>query len=144
MTALSMKAATAWTNWQLCWQNVWQRSTDAQEELEALRILYDRLVAKITPCWTIWQNDSGSGWSRPVPINFNAGGLTNDTEQIAIVALLIAQSLINIRHLVDATVRRMVAQRRGCAMAPLLYWKRYATLRDPNTGRYVKKDKRNG
>ena len=28
--------------------------------------------------------------------------------------------------------------------AELLYWKRYATLRDPNTGRYVKKDKRNG
>ena len=26
--------------------------------------------------------------------------------------------------------------------AELLYWKRYATLRDPNTGRYVKKDKR--
>ena len=26
--------------------------------------------------------------------------------------------------------------------AELLYWKRYATLRDPNTGRYIKKDKR--
>lgn len=28
--------------------------------------------------------------------------------------------------------------------AELLYWKRYATLRDPSTGRYIKKDKRNG
>jgi hypothetical protein len=24
----------------------------------------------------------------------------------------------------------------------LLYWKRHATLRDPKTGRYIKKDKR--
>jgi hypothetical protein len=28
--------------------------------------------------------------------------------------------------------------------AELLHWKRHATLRDPKTGRYVKKDKRNG
>jgi hypothetical protein len=26
--------------------------------------------------------------------------------------------------------------------AELLFWKRHATLRDPKTGRYVKKDKR--
>jgi hypothetical protein len=28
--------------------------------------------------------------------------------------------------------------------AELLYWKRHATLRDPKTGKYVKKVKRNG
>ena len=26
----------------------------------------------------------------------------------------------------------------------LLYWKRHGLMRDPKTGRYVKKDKRNG
>lgn len=63
-------------------------------------------------------------------------------EQIAIIALLIAQALYI--YAIWLTQKSADAWRKAWLRdsAELLYWKRYATLRDPKTGRYVKKDKR--
>jgi len=65
-------------------------------------------------------------------------------EQIAIIALLIAQAL--------SIYALWLTQQSGewwrkawlRDSAELLYWKRNAILRDPLTGKYRKKDKRNG
>jgi len=64
--------------------------------------------------------------------------------QIALVALLIAQAV---------TLVLLYITKNECYdwrdmwlrdATELLHWKRHATLRDPKTGKYVKKDKRNG
>lgn len=63
-------------------------------------------------------------------------------EQIAMVALLIAQSLtlyaLWLTHQSGEWWRKAWLR----DSAELLYWKRHGLLRDPKTGRYVKKDKR--
>ena len=64
--------------------------------------------------------------------------------EIAIVALLIAQAVTLYALWLtkkDADQWRKAWLRDS---AELLYWKRYGLMRDPKTGRYVKKDKRNG
>jgi len=62
--------------------------------------------------------------------------------QIAIIMLLISQgvTLALLAKAIDraATWRSMWLR----DTSELLYWKRNAVLRDPNTGKYVKKDKR--
>jgi|DEB3_MinimDraft_2_1074329.scaffolds.fasta_scaffold00165_7 hypothetical protein len=65
-------------------------------------------------------------------------------EQIAIIALLIAQALSI--YAIWLTQQSGEWWRKAWLRdsAELLYWKRHATLRDPNTGKYIKKDKRNG
>ena len=62
--------------------------------------------------------------------------------QIAIIALLIAQAftLYLLWGLHSERDQWREAWLRDSA--ELLYWKRHATLRDPKTGRYIKKDKR--
>jgi hypothetical protein len=65
-------------------------------------------------------------------------------EQIAIIALLIAQAFtLALLWLTkeDADQWRTMWLRDA---TELLEWKRNAVQRDPKTGRYVKKDKRNG
>lgn len=63
-------------------------------------------------------------------------------EQIAIVALLIAQALSI--YALWLTQKSADAWRKAWLRdaAELLQWKRYGLMRDPKTGRYVKKDKR--
>jgi hypothetical protein len=65
-------------------------------------------------------------------------------EQIAIITLLAAQAAT--LYLLWLTKEDADQWRKAWLRdsAELLYWKRYATLRDPNTGKYIKKDKRNG
>ncbi len=63
-------------------------------------------------------------------------------EQIAIIALLIAQALSIYAIWLTQQSGEWFRKAWLRESAELLYWKRYATLRDPNTGRYVKKDKR--
>ncbi len=65
-------------------------------------------------------------------------------EQIAIIALLIAQALSIYAIWLTQQSGEWFRKAWLRDSAELLYWKRYATLRDPNTGKYVKKDKRNG
>lgn len=62
--------------------------------------------------------------------------------ELAIIALLL--SLAASIYAVWLTQKSADAWRKAWLRdsAELLYWKRYATLRDPNTGRYIKKDKR--
>ena len=63
-------------------------------------------------------------------------------EHIAIIALLSLQAVTLIilwRTHLDREWFRKAWTREA---AELLYWKRNATLRDPLTGRYVKKDRR--
>jgi len=65
-------------------------------------------------------------------------------EQIAIIALLAAQAFtLALLWLTkeDADQWRKTWLRDA---TELLYWKRHGLMRDPKTGRYVKKDKRNG
>jgi hypothetical protein len=63
-------------------------------------------------------------------------------EQIAIIGLLIAQAMTLyatwLAHQEGEWWRKAWVR----DSAELLYWKRYATMRDPKTGRYIKKDKR--
>jgi hypothetical protein len=63
-------------------------------------------------------------------------------EQIAIIALIAAQAA-TLAILWD-THRQYNWFRKAWIRdtKELLFWKRHATLRDPKTGRYVKKDKR--
>ena len=65
-------------------------------------------------------------------------------EQIAIIALLIAQALsiyaLWLTHQSGEWWRKAWLR----DSAELLEWKRNAVLRDPKTGKYIKKDKRNG
>ena len=63
-------------------------------------------------------------------------------EQIAIIALIAAQAA-TLAILWD-THRQYNWFRKAWTRdtKELLFWKRHATLRDPKTGRYVKKDKR--
>ena len=65
-------------------------------------------------------------------------------EQIAIIALLIAQALsiyaLWLTHQSGEWWRKAWMR----DSAELLEWKRNAVRRDPKTGKYVKKDKRNG
>ena len=63
-------------------------------------------------------------------------------EQIAMIALLLA--LVASLYALWLTHQSGEWFRKAWLRdsAELLYWKRYATLRDPKTGRYVKKDKR--
>lgn len=70
-------------------------------------------------------------------------------EQIAIIALLITQALsiytlrlMKREHDHWRSMWTRDADKWLLDSAELFYWKRYATLRDPKTGRYVKKDKR--
>lgn len=63
-------------------------------------------------------------------------------EQIAIIALLIAQALSIYAIWLTQQSGEWFRKAWVRDSAELLYWKRYATLRDPNTGRYIKKDKR--
>jgi hypothetical protein len=63
-------------------------------------------------------------------------------EQIAIIALLIAQALSIYAIWLTQQSGEWFRKAWLRDSAELLYWKRYATLRDPNTGRYIKKDKR--
>lgn len=63
-------------------------------------------------------------------------------EQIAIIALLIAQALSIYAIWLTQQSGEWFRKAWLRDSAELLYWKRYATLRDPKTGRYVKKDKR--
>ena len=63
-------------------------------------------------------------------------------EQIAIIALLL--SLAASIYAVWLTQKSADAWRKAWLRdsAELLHWKRHGLLRDPKTGRYVKKDKR--
>lgn len=65
-------------------------------------------------------------------------------EQIAMIALLIAQAVtlyaLWLTHQSGEWWRKAWLR----DSAELLHWKRHATLRDAKTGRYIKKDKRNG
>jgi hypothetical protein len=63
-------------------------------------------------------------------------------EQIAMIALLLA--LVASLYAVWLTQKSADAWRKAWLRdsAELLHWKRHATMRDPKTGRYVKKDKR--
>lgn len=63
-------------------------------------------------------------------------------EQIAIIALLIAQALSI--YAIWLTQKNADAWCKAWLRdsAELLYWKRHGLLRDPKTGRYIKKDKR--
>lgn len=63
-------------------------------------------------------------------------------EQIAIIALLIAQALSIYAIWLTQQSGEWFRKAWLRDSAELLYWKRYATLRDPKTGRYIKKDKR--
>lgn len=63
-------------------------------------------------------------------------------EQIAIIALLIAQALSIYAIWLTQQSGEWFRKAWLRDSAELLYWKRYATMRDPKTGRYVKKDKR--
>ena len=62
-------------------------------------------------------------------------------EQIAIIALLL--SLAASLYAVWLTQKSADAWRKAWLRdaAELLQWKRYGLMRDPKTGRYVKKDK---
>jgi hypothetical protein len=65
-------------------------------------------------------------------------------EQIAIVTLLAIEALtlyaLWLTHQSGEWWRKAWLR----DSAELLHWKRHATLRDPKTGKYVKKVKRNG
>ena len=62
--------------------------------------------------------------------------------QIVIVLLLISQG-VTLLLLSEAIKRGSKWQAMWTRdTSELLYWKRNAVLRDPNTGKYVKKDKR--
>lgn len=65
-------------------------------------------------------------------------------EQIAIIALLIAQAFT--LYLLWASEKNSSRWQALWTMTAeeLLYWKRNGILRDPLTGKYRKKDKRNG
>lgn len=65
-------------------------------------------------------------------------------EQIAIIALLIAQALSLYALWLTQQSGEWFRKAWMRDSAELLHWKRHATLRDPKTGKYVKKDKRNG
>ena len=64
--------------------------------------------------------------------------------QIAIIALLIAQALSIYALWLTQQSGEWFRKAWLRDSAELLEWKRNAVLRDPKTGRYVKKDKRNG
>jgi hypothetical protein len=62
--------------------------------------------------------------------------------QIAIIMLLISQG-VTLLLLSEAIKRGSKWQAMWTRdTSELLYWKRNAVLRDPNTGKYVKKDRR--
>jgi hypothetical protein len=62
--------------------------------------------------------------------------------QIALVALIIAQ-IVALRAMWKAQDTGEWYRKAWLRdSTELLYWKRNAVLRDPNTGKYVKKDKR--
>jgi hypothetical protein len=62
--------------------------------------------------------------------------------QIAIIMLLISQG-VTLLLLSEAIKRGSKWQAMWTRdSAELLFWKRHATLRDPKTGRYIKKAKR--
>jgi hypothetical protein len=65
-------------------------------------------------------------------------------EQIAIAGLLAAQAAT--LYLLWLTKEDADQWREAWLRdaTELLYWKRHGLMRDPKTGRYVKKDKRNG
>lgn len=62
--------------------------------------------------------------------------------QIAIVLLLTSQGVTSL--LLSEAIKRGSKWRDAWMRdtSELLYWKRNAVLRDPNTGKYVKKDRR--
>ena len=64
--------------------------------------------------------------------------------EIAIIALLIAQALSIYALWLTQQSGEWFRKAWLRDSAELLEWKRNAVLRDPKTGRYVKKDKRNG
>ena len=63
-------------------------------------------------------------------------------EQIAIVALLIAQALTIYALWLTQQSGDWFRKAWLRDSAELLHWKRNGLMRDPKTGRYVKKDKR--
>jgi hypothetical protein len=65
-------------------------------------------------------------------------------EQIAIIALLIAQALSIYALWLTQQSGEWFRKAWLRDSAELLEWKRNAVRRDPKTGKYVKKDKRNG
>ena len=65
-------------------------------------------------------------------------------EQIAIIALLVAQVLTLYALWLTQQSGEWFRKAWVRDSAELLHWKRNALMRDPKTGKYVKKDKRNG
>jgi hypothetical protein len=65
-------------------------------------------------------------------------------EQIAIIALLIAQALSIYAIWLTQQTGEWWRKAWLRDSAELLEWKRNAVQRDPKTGKYIKKDKRNG
>jgi hypothetical protein len=65
-------------------------------------------------------------------------------EQIAIIALLIAQALSIYAIWLTQQSGEWFRKAWLRDSAELLEWKRNAVRRDPKTGKYIKKDKRNG
>ncbi len=63
-------------------------------------------------------------------------------EQIAIIALLIAQALSIYAIWLTQQSGEWFRKAWLRDSAELLHWKRHGLLRDPKTGRYIKKDKR--
>jgi hypothetical protein len=105
--------------------------TDAQEKLEQLQILYDRLVAENNALRDDMANDGAVSRSSPFPFHLIIGGLIMTYEHIAIVSLLALQAatlfILYDTHKAGEWFRKAWLR----DSAELLYWKRNATLRHP-------------